>query len=268
MIILSPSLVAQLGADPNVNNPVIGYRNLVTTANITATTQAEGFPATNLANPATDLLWVADPSGDEYLTVAIADSDPVDYVGIARHNLGSAQIPVSIEGDDGSGWSELVGETLLADDKPVIFRWEPQSLAGVRVRMQEGSAPPEAAVLYVGRLLVIPRRIYVGHTPMPYGREVTVINGVSESGNFLGRIVVGETRSTSVSLKNLDPAWYRQHMDPFVAAGAESPFFWAWRPGTYPYETGFGWFPGGVPRPTNDRPNGMMAIDFDLRGVA
>jgi hypothetical protein len=37
--------------------PLIGYHNVVTASNITSTTAQTGFPITNVANPATHLIW-------------------------------------------------------------------------------------------------------------------------------------------------------------------------------------------------------------------
>lgn len=64
---------------------------------------------------------------------------------------------------------------------------------------------------------------------------------MSESGNFLGRIVVGQSLETALSLQNITPSWYRSNMEPFVTAAREAPFFFAWRPGSYPRELGYAW---------------------------
>jgi hypothetical protein len=133
--------------------------------------------------------------------------------------------------------------------------------------MQPGGLAPRIAVVYVGLLLPLERNIYVGHTPITLGRMTTVINRQSESGAFLGRIVVGETRRSAVALQNLTPAWYRTYFDPFARAAQRLPFFFAWRPGDYPRECGFAWL-GSDPKPANQRPNGMMQVDLDLSGVA
>ena len=114
---------------------------------------------------------------------------------------------------------------------------------------------------------MLQRRIYVGHTPIPYGRESRVTTGVSESGNFLGRIVLGESLETSVDLQNMTPAWYRAEMDPFIAASKEAPFFFAWRPDSYPRETGYAWMTNN-PKPSNQRSNGMMQISLSMGGIA
>lgn len=168
-------------------------------------------------------------------------------------------------------WFELVSERLLTTDGPIIFRWTPQSLFAVRLRIQPSAAAepltPQLAVLYVGLLLTLQRRVYVGHTPMPYGRSLQVANLLSISGAFLGRIVLGQTRKSSVNLQNITAAWYRAYMDPFLVAAQEIPFFFAWRPGIYPEEAGFAWLTGD-PDASNQRTNGMMSVSFRMEGVA
>ena len=256
----------------NANNPLIGYQNRVTTSNISATTAATGFPATNMANPSTNLKWVgqtSSPQPDEYITLALNTNELVDYVGIAQHNFGSAEIPVSIEVlDDGSPetWTEVISETLLPNDQPAIFRFTPQGITSIRIRLQEGTDAPTAAVVYAGKLLVLQRRLYVGHTPINYGRKTQVTNARSESGNFLGRVVINQTASTSVSLQNLTPSWYRTYMEPFLQEAREDPFFFAWRPSDYPREVGFSWLTND-PQPSNQLPNGMMSVDLEISGI-
>lgn len=280
MIVISSSVVLAQGYAGggviNANNPVIGWRNLVTAGNISATSEAAGYPASNLANPSTALRWRADdggspPSGSEqYVTVLLDTPDNVDYLAVARHNFATAQIPVSVEGltDDGSPevWTELVADVILPDNGPVIFRFNPQPLYAIRLRMQAGTVAPFAAVVYTGLLLVLQRRIYVGHTPMPMGRTAKITNARSENGDFLGRIVLNEKTETSVSLANLTPAWVREQLNPFLRAAVEIPFFFAWRPGAYPYETGYAWLTND-PQPSNQLANGMMQVALEMAGV-
>lgn len=269
-VYVSPSLVLSGddggGGVYNADSPIIGWQSILTAGNLAATTEDASYPVTNLLNPATNLRWRATSAALNYLTVTVGGSDPISYVAIAKHNLGSSLIAASVEVDDGGGYDEIVPPALPGDDSPIIFQFEDDSYAGVRLKLAAGDEMPEIGVMYVGRLLTLQRRIYVGHTPMTYGRSATVLNGMSEDGNFLGRIVTNESRDTTVPLKNITPSWYRTNMDPFVQSGIVSPFFFAWRPGTYPSEVGFGWFPN-IPRPVNQRINGMMSIDFSIKGV-
>lgn len=278
MIIISDDLVLSSTGDEetNSNSPLIGWDNLVTIDNITASSEDVDYPAVNLANPITSPIarWQATTTAMQTITFAINSIEDVDYVGIARHNLGTNQNSVIIEGStDGgtaSGWFELVQEVLLPNDAPAIFRFTPQSLTHVRIVIgagASGSDPAEIAVAYVGKLLPLQRRIYVGHTPINYGRSSKVVSGKSEAGDFLGRVIISEQTETSVELKNLTPSWYRSKLDPFIQASKDTPFFFAWRPGDYPNEVGFAWMTND-PQPKNQLPNGMMNIDLQMTGIA
>lgn len=272
-VVLSGAVVSDAA---NGNNPVIGYDNYVTTSNISSTTQETEHPTVNLANEATHLYWrgtISSPNSDEYITIITDTNELLDYVAIARHNLNTALIPVSIEGQQVQAgvWSEIVADVILPNDGPAIFRFSEQALYAVRIRMQPSMVAvplaPEIGVVYVGKLLVLQRRIYVGHTPITMGRQTKVLNGRSESGNFLGRIVLNESRATQVTLSNLIPSWYREYMDPFVEDSVERPFFFAWRPLDYPYEVGYAWMTED-PKPSNQLSNGMMQVSFSLMGIA
>lgn len=276
-IVISGSLVlgdiASGGGVINANNPLIGWESLVRTGNISSTTAATGFPASNLANPSTNLRWEGEggsPEADEYITMALDTAELVDYVAIARHNFATAQIAVSIEvlDQDASpaAWNEIVADVIPPNDGPLMFRFTPQAVSSIRIRMQPGSAAPTAAVVYCGALLVLQRRIYVGHTPVTMGRKSKVTNARSESGNFLGRIVTAQMTGTEVDLTNLTPAWYRANIEPFILDAVERPFFFAWRPSDYPYEVGYCWLTND-PQPSNSLANGMMQVSLEMAGV-
>lgn len=273
-VVISSALAATEAFQANSNTPLIGYQNLVTTSNITATTAATGSPATNLANPSTLLTWTGanlSPLATEYLTANVQSVEGLDYVGIARHNLGTAQTIVSVEGvtDGGASpevWTELVGETMLADDAPAIFRFTSQALAKVRLKLQPGTVAPSIAVMYTGKLLQIQRNIFVGHTPITYGRRTEFATSRTESGNFGGRIVLSEWTETKLSLSLLTSAWYRANFDAFVDAAKTDPFFFAWRPGDYPAEIGYCWTTDD-PIPQNDDATGMMSVGLSMRGI-
>lgn len=254
----------------NGNNGVIGYDQRATLLNISSTTEDADFPVTNLVNHSTISIWKStETASDEYITWTLNTTEDIDYVAVANHNFGSGAITISVETQvtDGGPWGEVSSEVLLTQDGPVIFRFDPQAVYGVRLRMQPTGTAPQAAVMYVGKLLVLQRRTYVGHTPIPYGRNTDISNGRSENGHFLGRVVLREKLNTSVSLQNLFPSWYRTHMEPFIIAAREVPFFYNWRPQDYPLETGFCWLTADA-QPSNQRPNGMMQIDLQMSGVS
>lgn len=267
MIVISSAVVLADVADAlSLDHPIIGWRNVVTAATIAADAAAANFPASNLANPATHLEWRGASAVLQYLTITTNEVDPIDYVAIARHNFFSAEISVSIEGFIASVWTEIVQPVMLPDDGPALFRFTAQSLSQVRIKLASGSDIPRAAVVYCGKLLVVERRIYVGHTPMPHARKSNIANGRSEAGNFLGRIVLGSWRESTVPLSLISPAWYRANMDPFLAVAKDTPFFFGWRPQSYPREVGYGWLTDD-PMPTPDGTSHLLAFDLHVGGV-
>lgn len=268
MLVLSSAVVLQAAAAAQPDLPLVGWHNVVTPQTIVATKALSGSnPASLLGTPNTFEQWWSDSTEEQYLTITTNEVDPIDYIGVAKHNFSSAEIPVSIEGFIDDEWVEIVEEVILADDSPVIFRFAAQSLSQVRIRLQEGSVEPRAAVVYCGRLLPLQRRIYVGHTPLPHGRRFSISNGMSESGQFLGSIITGEWRATTVPLSLLDPDWYRANLDPLLSTGHGRPFFFAWRPDSYPREVGYGWLTED-PAPVPASPSNLISVDLKITGVS
>lgn len=270
-VVISSSMV--LGSDSSSgqlvtgNNPLFGYENLATIGNLATTTAHPDYPAANLVSVATHERWAGTSIvADEYITITLNSVEDVDYVGIARHNFATSQIVVSLELFIASVWTEVVSEFIPPDDGPILMRFTPQPVVAARVKLQPGTIVPTAAVLYIGKLLVGQRRIYVGHTPITLSRRTKITAGKSESGNFLGRIVINQFTGTSVDFENLLPDWYRQYFAPFVEAIKEVPFFFAWRPEKYPYEVGYCWTTDD-PMPMNQRSNGMMKVTVEMSGI-
>lgn len=259
----------------NGDNPIIGYENLITISNVSADSADVNFPASNLANNSTRLKWLGEASSaDQYIVVNLSgNTEEIDYLAIARHNMGSGLFPVSVEvltdaAESPTLWTEVVADVILPNDGPAIFRFDPVVAEAIRFRMQPSSLDldPTIAVMYVGKLLVMQRRLYVGHEPATYGRVTKVTNGRSESGNFLGRIVLNEQVRSSAAFNNLTPSWWRTYLDPFLIAGKEQPFFFAWRPSSYPRECGFMWLTND-PRLNNQRANGMVQTTLEMQGI-
>jgi hypothetical protein len=272
MIVIARALVLAEGDESSADNGVILWENLVTASNIEATSEDSLHPASNLANPATHLFWRGGVNtGDEYLTVTFASPQEIDGIGFARHNLGSANIPFVVEGcadlsESPQVWEELIEERILAHDAPFLGRFELQTLAAIRVRMQEGDEVPEMGVLYVGPMLVLERSIKIDapHTPFPMGIVSKEVNGKSESGNFLGRIEINRFNESAAGFDWFTPDWYRTNFQPFIVA--RPPFFYAWNPTEYPNEVGYAWLTTN-PMPEVDPVTRRVAIELKMQGI-
>jgi hypothetical protein len=267
MIVFSAALVALRDAVTYVPDlPIIGFDNQVTVSTIAADEENSDYPATNLANNATNLIWKSGSTADQYLTITLTGDGDVDYVGIARHNLGSGQIVVSLEADDGGGFAEVVPEHLLADDTPAMFVFEAGAFVAVRVKLQPGATEPQAGVLFVGKSLTLLRSVPPGHMPLKYARSRQMLTAVAQNGDFLGNIVTAEDLATTFEVRLLDQDWYLENMQPFIDV-CRDPFFLAWRPDTAPSEINYAWATND-PKPVISQFTGEIDISLTLAGLA
>lgn len=269
MLVISSSVVLTADAAIPAGTPLIGWHNLVTFSNVSADSEDTAYPATNLANPSTNLEWRSETDVLQYLTFAVNTLLDVNYVGVARHNWGSAQIAVSIEYYNGSIWVALTSPQIPPDDAPLMFVFTGLSAASFRIKLAAGDEAPRAAVAYVGVLLVCERGVDVGTDfPVPVdARKTTVVNGMSEAGDFLGRKVVNQFLEWQMTFKHFRPDWYRTYFRPFVrAAQRDVPFFYTWAPDDYPYEVVFAWFRDD-PIPLTTPQTGRVGVDLVCGGI-
>ncbi|HKR94653.1 MAG TPA: hypothetical protein VJW55_04805, partial [Candidatus Angelobacter sp.] len=154
-IVVAPSVIL-LGDEAGftLDNPVIGWR---TSTIVSATSEEADHPATNLLNPATHVFWRAAHTGQQFLTFSGYD-DSFDYAAIARHNLGSFQVPISIgylNNNSPGSYVPLINDVLLPDDGPVMFRFTATALSNLTIRIGSHGDPGnvQIAVAYCGKLL-------------------------------------------------------------------------------------------------------------------
>lgn len=254
------------------NNPRIGWHSLVQHTTVFADEENSLLPATHLANPATFLKWRGLSNDEQSIGCILDELESVNYMAVYGHNFGSQGTTVYFEYSDNGGgsWQTASPPTLPEDDRP-IFR-EFDSVVGDRFRLRlqptgdEYDPPPQAAVLHIGRVLRLERRLYVGHAPLTLNRRQAVTTGRSESGQFLGRTLISTLYETSLQMSNLDPEWYRNNVEPFARVAATQPFFWAWRAEEYQQEVGYAWATSDV-RVTNQTANGLVQVQFSMQGV-
>jgi len=257
-----------LPTDPvDPNNPRIGYHNVVESASAAASSAATGFPVTNLQNDLTFLYWVAADTSAQTLTFTLSAAAELSYVGIARHNLGTVGATYELEGSaNGVDWTSVAGPQAPTDDGIIVHEFDPVSYQYWRLSLGAASEAIEIAVVYLGQILTLERRIYVGHTPLPFGLKSVVSTNRSESGQYLGRVIRRQFYETSIDLENMEPDTMRTEIQPFIDSIADRAFFWAWRPAAYPAEVGFVWAMGDV-NPANQRANGMMQWNAAIQGI-
>jgi hypothetical protein len=255
------------------DHPIIGYwQGNVTTSNVVSSNGSDpNFPVSNLANPATYLKWQsASMIGTDTLTISFGATKTIDFVALQGINFGIGSI-ITISYATTNSPSDLITLVTAATTNLgiLLYRFTPISAGSITISISEGSSPTvirQIAGIYTGKLLVVQRRIYANHTPLSQARFWKATDGMSESGQFLGRIILQEYKKNTVPLQLLDPAWYRANFDPFLATADERPFFFAWRPATYADEIGYAELTS-MPAPIPTPPSNLISLSLSLSGV-
>ena len=271
-IVISQSLVLSELVEGNPDAPLIGWHNLVTRDNIESDEEAAGYPATNLANPSTALPWKGETTSTQYITIDLGGAD-ANYVGIARHNLGSGETVVSVEVSDGespAAWTEIASEFVPGTDGPLIIPFGTETPPAIRIKLRPGSAVPQIAVIYVGNLLRLPRGVQPGIIPPTWAANDTAVTAISESGDYLGAVTIRRSLSYSVAVQYLNYGWWNTTMPGFIEhARARRPFFFAWLPASYPDEVGYAWTQSDIRPDAQLLAEGVVVgFSMDLRAVA
>lgn len=266
MLYIAPSVLLA-ATDASLANPVFLWDNLVTSTGITADEEDADYPATNLANPQTFSMWKSGSTADQDIVFDVASTDPIDAIGIARHNFGSGQVVVKIYGitADMGAVFELLAELTPGDDSPLLAIFDEGYYVQIKVSLEPDTVEPQAAVAYIGTALIMPRGTPAGFVHLKDGLERETLSTLAENGDFLGDITVSERLVTTVEFRVLDGDWYRETMRPFVQS--REPFFYAWSPSTLPNESGFAKF-AGVPKGQVNQYTGEVDVSISVIGLA
>lgn len=256
----------------NANNPLIGYENLLEAGSVTATHWETDYPPTNMQNVSTGEYWQAnsDPihAGNLINITMQVSPSTVNYFGIGGHNLAGAELKLQRRDDPADPWQDVTDPVIPGDNHAIMWYFtDVVTSAYWRLEIQPNpdGTLPRIAVLYLGEVLVLQRRVYVGHTPVTDAQQTQYRTGLSQSAQYLGRVVGSQTLGVGLEQQNVDPEFYRTYIRPFKKHAETRPFFMAWRPSKYPEEVGYCWTTKDI-TPQNALANGFL--NFSIVGQA
>jgi hypothetical protein len=263
----------------SLKNTRIGWKNYIT--DVTASSQATGFPASSLLNSLTYEFWkpVSLPAT---LDIDLGSSKTCDYLGLGAHELGGCEIKLyySLSG----ATYVQVSVATLQDNTDVMLLFTPQAARYWRVEIgmaepvfvsdfvtgeysiwEGGAGFASLAVMFLGEAMPMQRMIYSGHTPGVFSRDTIYSDNESEGGQWLGRSIVRQSLSESFSFTHLTPDWIRDTFEPFRTYAETQPFFALWRPLGYANECTFGRTQQDI-KPSNTGGPNFMSVSFEMRG--
>lgn len=270
---------AYLAAEAAQNRPLtrarIGYqtwtRDLLAAA-VTASTDSDDGPKDSPLTPDTYTFWEPTALPATWV-VDLGTGRDVDYVGLV-HTLGSSGCAVTVETSDGSVagspsaqvWEAFGDPISPGTDDPLMFLDSSRTCRYVRLTITGGSTMPRISVVNAGEVLAMQRAIYGGHNPITLSRDTVLYRALSEGAQFLGQGFRSHGLVGGVSFRYLEPDWYRENFDPFVQAARSYPFFFAWRPSSYPLEVAYAWALEDI-HPSNMGVKDFMQVAFNMHGI-
>lgn len=229
--------------------PRIGYHSVLPGATLTASSSDSNHPVSLVSNYLTYDAWEATASGYQWIEIETASAEVVDYVGIACHNLNSANAPFRVQYYSDTGWTDAMDDFMPMFNSPFLFEFDPVISNRFRFQVLDSNITPFVGIIFIGQIMHFERGVFVGHAPAPYSKMDTVLNSESEGGQFLGRSMISEGAGTTIDLDHLSSDYLRSTWVPFQEHAVLRPFFFTWNPVWYPYEVIYGWSTG-EPKPT------------------
>ena len=261
-IYISSSLVLTPGAlEQPLSHARIGYNNVITSAGLTGTAGVDGYPLSNVLNPATFERYKPTISTSATINIDALSAVDVDYMGLQHRGVTSVLIESSIDDITYTTQAEYnpTGNSVMALFETVIARYWRITLSGSGVTV---------VALKLGLSLAMQRSIFSGHTPITLSQTSAVRPNMSETGQFLGASIQRKGLTASYAWKNLASDWYRANFDKFIQSSPRvSPFFIAWKPDLYPNDVAYCLATNDV-KPSIDSPNGFMSVSLSVEGFS
>ncbi len=273
MLVISSNLVLS-AADAALpeGTPRILWDDIVTFGNITADSEADGYPITNVSNPATDQEWRAASATDVEITITIGVVADQGLLGIARHNFGSAGISAEIGYyDSGPSWVNLAGPQIPASDEPLLFQFTETSYSALVIRLGTGSEAARAAVIKAGPTLLMPRGVDIEDYLVPrFARKTEFAAPLLERGDYNGRIITSQyIAGVEHTYSHLEADFLRDELVPFINSvqADDQPFFYAMRADDgVSYDVAYAWFTDD-PMPKRNPATGRYKVTFEMGGI-
>jgi hypothetical protein len=281
-------LSASSGPGITSDNPIIGYNSVLTPDDITVPSTTSIRPPVNMWTPDTSIAWEGEAYSGVMATltqnIVLANTGlvSVDYVGIAKHNLGTGEFVYKVQrSDDAITWFDVTPPKIKSTNNPIVEYFDPDNSPYFRIQIEKTATDivaPIIAHVKLGVALVLQRRIYVGHSPASLAKNVKKQSYGSESGQYLGQVVIRSYRNTQVEQENNTPEFVRASVVPFInhvnghneeSNTAQATFFFSWRPTKYPDDIIYGWTKDNI-QPENqggDSFGGRMKWGFSIEAI-
>lgn len=213
--------------------------------------------------------WSAGALPANWTMVASANFD-LDTVFIAAHNLGSTGSTVLVQTASTLGGAFTTRATITPTDDSAIAvmlnnAGVPYSVREIRLVVTGASGAVQIGIIRAGVALQMTQPVFAGVRPIGLSRLVESRQAISETGQWLGRMIQRQASQTDMNWTHLDGAWYRSSFQPFAKALPQTPFGLIQNPSAMPESVAWCWT-DAAPQPSNMGIRGYMAVSLSITG--
>jgi len=223
----------------------IGYKNLFTTTGVTVTasTEATGYEKENAYDGFGYDWWKPTATGDSYLKVAFAAVQAADYVAVWGHDLSDHSSSYKLQySDNNTDWSDVFTAISPSDNNTIYKAFTSSSHKYWRLLVNSATTLPSIAGIQIGEYTEMPHNAEVGFAVPTIAPTIKAKTSRSESGAFIGGSQLSQGVDGNISFTNIDPAWIRSDLEPFITyAQTPAVFVMSWDTVTYTDEIMLAW---------------------------
>jgi hypothetical protein len=259
--------IAIAAGSTDLEKPNLLVENIFTSGSVTATATIPDGSFGNCLTDGTFDFWTPS-TATATATVDKGSAVRCDMVGIAAHNIGSSASTLEVQSsDNGSSWITRV--TVTPTDNSTIVGVFPSSLARYwRVRITNG--PASIGVLKLGRRVVVPSGVSLGHLSVNHAGRVELLSNDSVNGQFLNTRVIRRSGETTLDFGMVTQDFIDNEMPEFERMYNDGrTFFYAGSPVNLPLDVGYCKRPMGASemRPAYDGGD-LMTLAFEAQVYA
>lgn len=214
---------------------------------LTGTITAGGTNGALAANDYTFQRWSCGALPSAWTLETAADAE-VDTLFIAAHNLSGRTVTVETSATTGGGFTTRA--TVTPTDNSVIAvmfntgTGAPHVIRRVRITVSGSGTDAAVGIIRWGKALQMTRPVFGGVRPIGLARAVETRQAISETGQWLGRMILRQAAPSEMNWEHLDDAWYKANFHPFALSLPQMPFGLIQNPARMPESVGWCWTDG------------------------
>lgn len=216
------------------------------------------------ANAATDTTYDPWQAGlfYGYIDVTLAESASVDYFAIAGHTIAGGVM--ALYQWTGGAWAAVAVKAVTTTDAQVVTF---TAVSNTRFRFAFWSGFVSVSTIKCGLKLQSDRKMFAGHNPALLNQQVSLMTKRTNGAHYPGNRVFTRRYQTDINISYVDPVWIRRTARLFMQSLADGkPFFFRWRPDTYPDDCVYCWASGAA-QTTNTGPKDFMNFNLSVEAL-